>query len=71
MTRRWLNQVRTKKVTFHTKSDQSIEGLLFASYADGVVLRQASLLNSGAQPTQMAGEVFIPRDQILLAQLDS
>ena len=66
----WLERVLTKKVIVHTKGDQSIEGLLVANYADGLLLHAPSLLNSGAAPTPMAGEVFIPRPNVLLVQLD-
>lgn len=66
----WLERVIAQKIIIHTKGDQSFEGLLVANLADGIVLRTALLLNSGADPTPMAGEVFIPRENVLLAQLE-
>ncbi len=69
--REWLDQVMTRNITLHLKTDQTIEGLLVANYTDGVVLRSASLLNSGAPATPMAGEVYIPRSNVLMAQLEA
>lgn len=66
----WLKRVQTRKIIIHSLNDSSIEGLLVRSWHDGVTLRSASLLNSGSDPTPMAGEVFIPREQIALVQLD-
>lgn len=66
----WLERVKTKKLVVHQRNNASIEGLLMLNLRDGIVLRSASLLNSGAAPTPMAGEVFIPREQIALVQLD-
>lgn len=66
----WLERVTTKKIIVHQKNNASIEGLLVLNLRDGIVLRSASLLNSGAASTPMAGEVFIPREQIALVQLD-
>lgn len=67
----WLARVTTKSVIVHQKGDTSIEGLLMLNLADGIVLRSASLLKSGAPSTPLAGEVFIPRTEIALIQLAS
>ncbi len=66
----WLSTVMTKRILVHTKGDMSIEGSLVAQMSDGIILRAAQLLNSGANPTSMAGEVFVPRENIAFAQLD-
>ncbi len=66
----WLTSVMTKRIIVHTKQDQSIDGSLVARMDDGIILRAARLLNSGANPTSMAGEVFIPRENVAFAQLD-
>lgn len=66
----WLDRVMKKKVLFHTLNDQSIEGVLMEQVADGVILRAAVLLGSEGKRTPMAGEVFVPRENVAFAQLD-
>lgn len=70
MRRRWLKRTLTRKVILHLKNDTSIEGVLVAGYRDGVALRHARVLNSKAPATEMAGEVFVPREQIAFAQAE-
>ena len=38
--------------------------------ADGVILRAAKLLNAAGPSTSMAGESFVPRENVAFAQLD-
>lgn len=59
-----------KRITVHLKSDDSIEGSLMLETADGIILRSAKLLTAGNEPASMAGEVFIPRENVAFAQLD-
>ena len=66
----WLDQVMTKRIIVHLKNDTSIDGSLMQTTSDGIILRAAQLLNIGSAPTSMAGEVFIPRENIAFAQLD-
>ena len=66
MRRRWLKQVLLERVVIHTTSNLSIEGLLSENAKDGVVLKTAKML--GPHPTDLAGEVFIPREQVAFAQ---
>lgn len=66
----WLTLVLKKRITVHTRDSQSIEGSLMEKTDDGLILRAAKWLNSGARPTTMAGEVFIPRENVAFAQLD-
>jgi hypothetical protein len=66
----WLESVMTKRLIVHTTKDTTIEGSLVAQYDDGIVLRAAALLGSGTAPLPMAGEVFIPREQVFFCQLD-
>lgn len=65
----WLETVVRKRIVVHLKNDQSIDGSLVATMDDGVILRAARLLNDGPATT-MAGEVFIPRENVAFAQLD-
>lgn len=66
----WLGRVLKKRIVVHTQQDQSIEGVLMEQVADGLILRAANLLGSDGKKTTMAGEVFIPRENIAFAQLD-
>lgn len=70
MTRSWFQAVLTKQVILHLKDDNTIEGALMAVTGDGVILRTAELRNRDNAPVAMAGEVFIPRENIAFAQLD-
>lgn len=67
---RWLESVLTKRIVVHLKNDQSIDGSMVAEMHDGVILRAARLLNDGAPATSMAGEVFVPRENVAFVQLD-
>lgn len=66
----WLDRVMRKKIVLHTLNDQSIEGVLMEQTADGIIMRASSLLGSDGKRTPMAGEVFIPRENVAFAQLD-
>ncbi len=70
MRQQWLERVLKKKIVVHTRNDQSIEGVLMEQTRDGVILRAAQLLGSDGKRTTMAGEVFVPRENIAFAQLD-
>ena len=66
----WLEKVMTRRLLVHLKDGATIDGSLVARMDDGVVLRAARLLTDGAAPTSMAGEVFVPRENVAFAQLD-
>ena len=66
----WLDQVMRKRIIVHTRDDQSIDGTLWEQTSDGVILRAAQLLNPSGSPTVMPGEVWVPRENVLFAQLD-
>lgn len=66
----WLESVLKKRIIVHTRQDQSIEGTLMEQTADGIIMRASSLLGSDGKRTPMAGEVFIPRENVAFAQLD-
>lgn len=66
----WLESVMTKRVLIHLKDDNTIDGSLVARMDDGIVLRAAQLLSPNNLPTPMAGEVFVPRENVAFAQLD-
>lgn len=68
----WFTRVMKKQIIVHTlKGDLSIEGVLMEQTRDGVILRAAKLKGaSGQGDTTMAGEVYIPRENVAFAQLD-
>lgn len=66
----WLDRVMKKKILVHTKQDQSIEGVLMEQVVDGIILRASVLLGENGKRTTMAGEVFVPRENVAFAQLD-
>lgn len=65
----WLSRVTTRKILFHLRNNTSVEGFLKSNHSDGVVLLSPAMRVPDADPVQMGGEVFIPRANILLAQL--
>jgi len=66
----WIESVLRKRIIVHLQSGQTIEGSLTATMEDGLILRAASLLEPGGQRTPMAGETFVPRENVAFAQLD-
>lgn len=62
----WLSQRMHRRVIVHTADERSIEGLLAGEWPDGLVLRAATYLETGAE---LAGEVWVPRRQVLFAQV--
>lgn len=73
MRRAWLRKTRTRTVIIHMRNDTpSVRGVLSGTFVDGLELRFAEMLKSGEKtpPTAMAGEVFVPREQIALVQTD-
>lgn len=66
----WLSRVMKRKIILHTKDSQSIEGVLWEQSRDGVILRAAKLLGEKGMSTSMAGEVFVPRENVAFAQRD-
>lgn len=66
----WLSRVLKRKIIVHTRESQSIEGILWEQSRDGVILRAAKLLGENGTATSMAGEVFVPRENVAFAQRD-
>lgn len=62
----WLAGRLHRRVIVHTADERSIEGLLVGEWPDGLVLRAATYLETGAE---LAGEVWVPRRQVLFAQV--
>jgi hypothetical protein len=66
----WLTRVLKKRVIVHLTSGLSMDGVLWEQTPDGVILRAAKLLGDDGKQTSMAGEVWVPRENVAFAQLD-
>jgi small nuclear ribonucleoprotein (snRNP)-like protein len=66
----WIDSVIQKRLIVHLKDGTTIQGSLSTVMKDGVILRAAAYLNPGSSATPMAGEVFIPRENVAFIQLD-
>lgn len=66
----WFERVSKKRIVVHLRNDQSIEGVLWEHTLDGVILRAAKLLGNDGKQTPIAGETFVPREQVAFAQID-
>jgi hypothetical protein len=62
----WLEGAVRRRLLFHLTDDRSVEGVMTLAAVDGVVLWAAKL--KGSPEVDLAGEVFIPREKILLVQ---
>lgn len=62
----WLERAIHRRVIVHCADDRSIEGVLVLAADDGLLLWSAKLL--GKPEVDLAGEVFVPRSQVLLIQ---
>lgn len=63
----WLERKIRHRIIVHTIDERSYEGLLELTAEDGVILVGTRMLTEGGM--QVAGEVFIPRSQVLFVQL--
>lgn len=70
MAQRWLKKVVRTRIIVHTAFDQTYEGLLAQECRDGIVLKTAELIENGGKKTPLPGEAWIPRESIVLIQLD-
>lgn len=66
--RSWLEQIAGRTVLLHLKDADSIEGILLGVYDDGVLLKRARMLKGSGEGTELSGETFVARGQIVLAQ---
>lgn len=67
LTRRWIRSKTHSRLLVHTTADDSFEGVLLFEAKDGLVLVGATM--HGERPTELSGEVFIPRDVVRMIQL--
>lgn len=64
---RWLEKVTGRSVLIHTRDERTVEGVITAAYEDGVLVGAAKLHGDGPV-VPMAGDVFVPRGNIVLVQ---
>lgn len=60
---RWFKRVLHERLIIHTLANLSIEGLLTEVGKDGIVLKTAKMAN-----TDLAGDIYIPREQVAFVQ---
>lgn len=65
----WLDDLTLDTVIVHTTHGESVKGLRRAVYDDGVVLRDAQILEAENQSVFVDGDVFIPRERVHYMQL--
>lgn len=71
MAKTWLTRQTRQRLILHTTADQTFEGILWETFPDGVLLRDAALVvGDKGQKTPLAGEVWIPRLTVLFVQHD-
>lgn len=63
----WLEKAIHRRIIVHTVAGSSIEGTITVAADDGLVLWAARML-ADPKPVDLAGEVFIPREQVLIVQ---
>ena len=64
----WLDDLTLDTVVVHTKTGTSIKGLKRAVYSDGIVLKDASILEEEGIVT-LDGDQFVPRENVNFMQL--
>lgn len=65
----WLDRTRARRLIVHLKTGQTLEGTVAEVAPDGVILRAARMLTPNNKHADMAGEVFVPRDNVLCTQM--
>lgn len=68
MGKTWFDRMRRRRIIVHTYSGNTYEGALWLTDRDGVTLRDASLVEDGGRKTPLAGEVNIPRSEVIFNQ---
>lgn len=65
---RWLNNQLRYTVVVHTTSKESMRGVLVGVHRDCLVIDHAYYLNNDSPPTEVDGQVVIPRNQVAWIQ---
>lgn len=63
----WITQLKANTVVVHTRSGDSVRGILIGVFKDSLVIAHATLLQ-GDTTTNIDGEVVVPRDQVAWLQ---
>lgn len=63
----WYAAKTGRQILVHTTEDASIEGVLMQVSPDGLMLMAVRYLSETGAPN-LAGEVFIPREKVVLVQ---
>lgn len=65
--KRWVRKAVGRRILVHTKDEQTVEGILVLQGRDGLLLNVAKLYSSDGE-VPMAGDVFVPRENVALIQ---
>jgi hypothetical protein len=65
----WLTARVKQSITVHKLDGMTLSGVLEHADVDGVTLRAVVLREANNVSTPLAGEVWIPREQVSFAQL--
>jgi hypothetical protein len=65
----WWEQVTGRQVLVHKKDDMTVRGIVSEVLADGVVLRFATALPDEGPEVKLAGDTWIPLENVNFAQL--
>ena len=65
----WLDDLTLDTVVVHTTEELSVKGIRVSVYDDGIVLRDARVLEDEGMSRILDGEVFIPRDRVHFVQI--
>lgn len=68
-TKRWLQAVDLRAVIVHLDNDSSMRAVLAGSDDDGLLLKAVTIL--GANPVEVAGDVWVPRANVVFIQTAS
>ena len=66
----WIDKVSRSYVTVSTKSHQTYRGVLMENFDDGILLVSPAVIQDGGKQVQLGGDLFIPREQIMVIQRD-
>lgn len=65
----WLDKLTLDTVVVHTRDGMSFRGIKSSVYDDGIVLKDARLIENDGMSEVIIGLQFIPREQVHFMQI--
>jgi hypothetical protein len=65
----WLDDLKLETVIVSTRDGDAIRGLRSSVYDDGIVLREARLVQEEGISSPIDGEYFVPREMVAGIQI--